>query len=119
MTEIAIKRVREEPRDDDGQRILVDRLWPRGVSKEDAHLDQRAPDVAPSNDLRKWFHHDPDNWDEFVNRYRAELDENPDAAEFAEQIKQHKKVTLLIDAKDSEHNHALVLREWLRGESQN
>ncbi|KAA9394029.1 DUF488 domain-containing protein [Kocuria coralli] len=113
MTEIAIKRVREETSPEDGQRILVDRLWPRGVSKQDADLDGHPKEVAPSNELRTWFGHDPGKWEEFTDRYRAELDDNPAAEEFVEQIRGSAKVTLLFGAKDEEHNHAIVLRKWL------
>ncbi|MDO5619420.1 DUF488 domain-containing protein [Kocuria sp.] len=114
MTEIKIKRVRDTPSDQDGERILVDRLWPRGVSKEKADLDERDKEVAPSTELRKWFGHDPAKWDEFVKRYRKELDANGAAAELADQIKDRATVTLLFDAKDTEHNEAVVLRDWLQ-----
>ncbi|WP_047691239.1 DUF488 domain-containing protein [Kocuria sp. ZOR0020] len=113
MTEIVIKRVREEPQEQDGVRILVDRLWPRGLSKAKADVGCRVPEAAPSPELRKWFNHEPAKWEEFVERYRAELEENSAAAELGAQIERHPKVTLLYDAKDTKHNHALILRDWL------
>lgn len=119
MTEIRIKKVREDPSEQDGQRILVDRVWPRGVSKEDAELDQHPKEVAPSTDLRRWFGHDPDKWEEFRQRYRNELKDNAAAAELAKGIKEHATVTLLFGAKDAEHNQAVVLQEWLREQLKN
>ncbi|ROZ64598.1 DUF488 family protein [Kocuria soli] len=112
MTEIVTKRVREEPSDDDGQRLLVDRLWPRGVTKEQAALDGHPKDVAPSNELRKWFH-GGGSFEEFADKYRAELDDSQAAADFVQEIKQLPKVTLLYGAKDTQQNHAEVLKQWL------
>lgn len=116
MTHVEIKKVRDEPSDDDGVRLLVDRIWPRGVSKDDAKLDGHPKDVAPSDDLRKWFDHDPEKFEEFGDRYRAELDDNDAAQELAGQLRDErpKQVTLLYGAKDDEHNNAVVLRDWLR-----
>lgn len=99
-----------------GYRILVDRLWPRGMKKEDAVIDLWAKDIAPSNELRKWFGHDPAKYNEFAAKYRLELDGNPIAAEFALLCRDKlalQDVILLYAAKNEEHNNAVVLREWL------
>lgn len=114
MTEIAIRRVYEAPGADDGYRVLVDRLWPRGMSHERAHLDAWLKQVAPSPALRTWWHHDPDTAVEFAARYRAELDENPAGAELLATVREHPRVTLVYAARDPKVNHALVLRDWLR-----
>lgn len=117
MTTIRIKDVRDEPAKTDGWRVLVDRLWPRGVSKERAALDDWVKDVAPSTELRKWFHGQPEgerDFAEFTKRYRAELEENPAAAEFARAVAEHDSVSLLFDNHDREHNNAAVLRDWLQ-----
>ncbi|MFE7406283.1 DUF488 domain-containing protein [Isoptericola sp. NPDC057559] len=112
---IAVKRVYEPPEPDDGTRVLVDRLWPRGVSKGRAHLDRWCKEVAPSTELRHWFHHEPDRFAEFERRYRAELAGNPEVAELAALGAGDARLTLLYSARDTEHNQALVLREVLRG----
>lgn len=116
MTHVEIKKVRDEPSSDDGLRLLVDRLWPRGVSKDDAELDGHPKDVAPSTELRQWFDHDPEKFQEFGDRYRAELDDNDAARDLAAKLRDERpqQVTLLYGAKDDEHNHAIVLRDWLR-----
>jgi len=110
---LQIKRIYEEPADDDGYRVLVDKLWPRGVSKEDAYLDEWNKDVTPSTDLRKWFDHDPEKFEEFSQRYKGELTEKED--ELRQLIKRacSERLTLLYAAKDTEHNHALVLKEFI------
>ncbi len=112
---ITLKRIYEPYRKDDGYRVLVDRLWPRGVSKEKAHLDLWLKEIAPSNTLRKWFGHDPEKWEEFKKRYKKELE---DKKEFINQLKllkkKHKTVTLLYGAKDKEHNEAAVLADLLK-----
>ncbi|MEO8778988.1 MAG: DUF488 family protein [Rhodanobacter sp.] len=111
---IAIKRSYEEPAKDDGYRVLVERLWPRGMKKEAVPLDQWAKELAPSTALRKWFGHDPALWDGFRHRYAGELD---GLAEYwqplAERSTRH-KVTLIYSAHDEEHNGALVLRDYLQ-----
>lgn len=113
-TEIRIRRVYEEPSADDGLRVLVDRLWPRGRSKQSARVDAWIKDIAPSKDLRTWFGHIPERFDEFATRYRAELDANPEAVcRLRELIAGHPRVTLLYGAKDNEHNNAVVLRKYL------
>ena len=111
---IAIKRAYEEPLKKDGYRILIDKLWPRGIKKEDAALDEWAKDLAPSSALRKWFGHDPKHWSAFQKKYKAELDKNETIDEFVEQHSDKKKITLIYGAKDTEHNHALVLQEYLK-----
>ncbi len=110
---ITIKRIYEPASKADGYRILVDRLWPRGIKKEEAHIDQWLKEVAPSNELRKWFHHEADNWEEFVAKYRAELHGSPALEELRAIVHVHKTVTLLYGAKDEEHNQAAVLLELL------
>ena len=109
--EIKIKRVYEKPDEEDGIRILVDRLWPRGLTKENASVDLWLKDLAPSTELRKWFGHDPVKWKEFQKRYLQELEKNKEQGLLLkEQIKKG-KVTLVYGAKDEEHNQALVLKE--------
>lgn len=110
---VLIKRIYERPSSDDGFRVLVDRLWPRGVTKERAELDDWLKDVAPSPELRKWWNHNPETMAEFAVRYRAELDDNPAIATLREFIAEHPVVTLLYGAKDPKVNHALVLQEYL------
>jgi uncharacterized protein YeaO (DUF488 family) len=113
---IALKRAYEEPARGDGRRILVDRLWPRGIKKEDLKLDAWAKELAPSTELRKWFGHDPAKWAEFKKRYGAEL-KRANAAETMRGLlakkPRAKAVTLLYGAKDTEHNEAVVLRDYL------
>lgn len=110
---IVIKRVYEAAAKSDGFRVLVDRIWPRGVSKEAAEVDEWAKELAPSPLLRKWFGHDPERWAEFQKKYRAELGENDAVAGFLEAHKGRKKITLIYAAKDEAHNHALVLQHYL------
>lgn len=112
---IRLKRVYEPPLDEDGFRVLVDRLWPRGVSKERAALDLWLKDVGPSNALRKWYGHVPERWAEFQEQYRAELAANDAFAELVRVAKEHKVITLLFGARDEERNEAVVLRELLEG----
>jgi len=109
-----IKRVYEPASDDDGFRVLVDRVWPRGVSKEKAHLDLWAKDIAPSTELRKWYGHVPERFGEFARRYREELGANPEAlAEARSWGEEHDRVTLLYGAHDGETSQAAVLRDLL------
>ena len=114
MTEFKIKRVYEEPTKADGYRVLVDRLWPRGVSKEKAALDEWNKEVAPSPELREWFGHRPERFEEFVARYQTELEENEAVESFREAVKDNKVVTLLYAARDQEANQAIVLQEFLK-----
>jgi uncharacterized protein YeaO (DUF488 family) len=110
---VHIKRVYEKAETADGTRILVDRLWPRGVTKERARVDLWLKEVAPSTELRKWFGHDPEKWTEFQRRYGHELKQNGEAmARLKEAAKGH--ATLLYGAKDEKHNEALVLKSLLR-----
>lgn len=109
-----IKRVYEEPEPADGYRILVDRLWPRGVSHERAHLDTWDKDIAPSPELRTWYGHDPAKFTQFAERYRAELDAHPDAVAALTHLgATHPRVTLLFAAHDPQTSHAAVLRDYL------
>lgn len=110
---IAIKRVYDAPARGDGRRILVDRLWPRGISKEKAKLHAWVKEVAPSNDLRKWYHHDPAKWDEFRRRYFAELDSDPAAVEALRAEMTGAKVTFLFSSREAERNNAAALREYM------
>ncbi len=108
-----IKRIYEDPADSDGFRVLVDRIWPRGVSKERAKLDVWLREVAPTNELRTWFHHEEPKWPEFRTRYRAELADNPAVTELRALIADHDPVTLLYSAHNETENQAVVLREFL------
>ena len=110
---IRIKRTYEDRARGDGQRILVERLWPRGMKKEALHADAWLKDVAPSTELRKWFAHQVDRWPEFRRRYRKELNANPDAWAPILAASRKRTVTLLYSAHDTEHNGALVLCEYL------
>lgn len=113
---IQLKRAYDDATKDDGYRVLVERLWPRGVSKEDARLDDWAKDVAPSTELRKWFSHDVDRWESFQERYRDELRTNDDAQATLETLKNRAKqgtLTLVFGSKDTEHNSAVVLKSIL------
>ncbi|MDX9740121.1 MAG: DUF488 domain-containing protein [Gammaproteobacteria bacterium] len=106
---ISLKRVYEKPARDDGMRILVDRIWPRGMKKEEAKIDLWLKDIAPSTELRKWFGHDPERWSGFQARYRAELEGSEALAELRK-LSRKGKVTLVYGARDEKHNNALVLR---------
>ncbi|MBS0423250.1 MAG: DUF488 domain-containing protein [Proteobacteria bacterium] len=110
---ILLKRAYESPEPSDGFRILVDRLWPRGVSKDAAQIDWWFKDIAPSTSLRKWFGHDPLKWDEFRNRYFQELDQNPVAVGQLVEHLRRGTVTLVYGAKDKAHSHALALKTYL------
>lgn len=112
---VSIARIYDEPSGDDGFRVLVDRLWPRGLKKADVHVDVWLKDVGPSDELRGWFGHEPERWEEFARRYRAELEDNPAFAELRSLVAEHPAVTLLYGAKDTEHNQAVVLAEALGG----
>lgn len=110
---LQIRRIYEAPQKDDGYRVLVDRLWLRGVSKERAALDDWMKDIAPSPELRIWFGHDPKKFNEFKERYKEELKHNPATATLARIVSSQENVTLLYAAKDPEVNHALVLKEFI------
>ena len=112
---VRMKRAYERPARDDGTRILVDRLWPRGLSKEAAAIDEWLKGIAPSTALRQWFGHKPERWEEFRERYRAELSKNEAVVQLRQLSKKEKHVTLLYAAHDVEHNQAVVLAELLEG----
>ncbi len=116
MFSVLTKRIYDKPSDKDGYRVLVDRLWPRGISKDEARLDDWAKEIAPSNELRKSFDHKPDKMPEFKEKYLYEIEANEVATEFEniilKELNKH-NVTLLYGAKDEEHNNAIVLREWI------
>ncbi|RMA46361.1 DUF488 domain-containing protein [Bifidobacterium sp. wkB344] len=114
MGQVDIKRVYEQAADEDGVRILVDRLWPRGVSKERAALSGWLKEVAPSPDLRRWWHHDPERFEDFARRYRTELDDNPALEDLLSIVREHDRTTLVYAAKDPAVNHALILRDYIR-----
>jgi uncharacterized protein YeaO (DUF488 family) len=111
---IHLKRVYEEPSKTDGLRVLVERLWPRGLTKERAAVDLWLKDVAPSPELRKWFGHDPARWEQFQQRYRQELRQKTEAVRLLRQKAKEGAVTLVYAARDQEHNGALVLKGFLR-----
>ncbi len=111
--QIYTKRIYDPPSDSDGQRILIDRIWPRGLSREKARLDYWARDCAPSTELRKWYHHDPDKWEEFRKRYFAELNAAPQALETLRPYLQG-KVTLLFASRETSLNNATALKQYLQ-----
>ncbi|HEY4128500.1 MAG TPA: DUF488 family protein [Gammaproteobacteria bacterium] len=112
---VHIKRIYDKPEKTDGCRILVDRLWPRGLSKQKAKVDHWLRDVAPSTRLRKWYGHDPERWTEFQRRYRAELKTEKDAVKKLKALlKQHKAATLLFSSKVEKLNNAVALKAYLR-----
>lgn len=110
---IRLKRVYEPPAATDGVRVLVDRVWPRGVAKDKAAIDHWLKAVAPSTALRQWFGHDPARWAEFGRRYRAELAQNPEALVALRRLARRGTMTLLYGARDTEHNQAVVLKAVL------
>jgi uncharacterized protein YeaO (DUF488 family) len=110
---IRLKRVYEPPSPEDGVRVLVDRLWPRGLRKADAAIDRWMKDIAPSTELRQWFGHDPERWQEFRRRYARELRQHATTIDELHELAQHKTVTLVFGARDEEHNDAVALREVL------
>jgi uncharacterized protein YeaO (DUF488 family) len=110
---IKIKRIYDEAAPDDGVRLLVDRLWPRGLSKEKAAVDHWLKEIAPSDELRRWFGHDPEKWQEFRERYRRELEAQAPLLKEISQQARKETVTLVYAAHDEEHNNAVVLKELL------
>lgn len=109
-----IKRVYDEPAGKDGYRILIDRLWPRGLKKETAAIDEWEKDIAPTTELRKWFGHQPERWKEFQRKYFEELKKNPSLTTFMNKYRNRKIITLLYAGKDTKHTHALVLQQYLQ-----
>ncbi|QMT61091.1 DUF488 domain-containing protein [Legionella sp. PC997] len=114
MHEIKIKRIYEQADSSDGYRILVDRLWPRGVNKEKAAIDLWLKEIAPSNELRQWFHHQPEKWQEFKKRYTGELAEKQEQLTKITTKAEHQTVTLLYSAKNEKFNNAIALLELIK-----
>ena len=112
---IKLKRAYEPPAPDDGTRILIDRLWPRGVKKIDAAIHEWVKDIAPSTGLRKWFGHDPARWQEFRRRYQSEIRQHPDEFDRLCTLAQYGRITLVFSAHDEAHNDAVVLKDLLLG----
>jgi uncharacterized protein YeaO (DUF488 family) len=110
---IKIKRVYEKPGKEDGSRILVDRFWPRGLTKEKAALNLWLKDIAPTTELRKWFNHDPAKWNEFIKKYLKELKENEESISILKEFLKKGPVTLIYAAKDEAHNEALVIKDFV------
>ncbi|MCE2510025.1 MAG: DUF488 domain-containing protein [Alphaproteobacteria bacterium] len=115
MPKIRVKRIHEPAAKTDGHRLLVDRLWPRGISKDKAALDDWMKEIAPSTKLRQWFGHDPKRWDGFRRRYAAELDQQPERVAEIRNLAAKRRVTLLYSARDADHNQAVALAEYLEG----
>lgn len=116
MGKLQVKRIYEAPEETDGSRVLVDRLWPRGIKKEKAELTAWEKTIAPTNELRKAFGHDPEKFPAFAQKYEDELEKSPESGAFLEKIKSFLEtgnVTLLYGAKDPEHNNAVVLKDWI------
>jgi len=114
MANVKIKRIYEPFSKSDGYRILVDRLWPRGMKKEEAHIDQWLKEIAPSTELRQWFHAEPGMWEQFRMKYIDELKDSNAVDELIADINTHDTTTLLYSVRDEEHNHALILREFIK-----
>jgi uncharacterized protein YeaO (DUF488 family) len=114
---VKLRRAYDAPRSGDGTRVLIDRLWPRGVRKVDAAIDLWAKDIAPSTALRRWFGHDPARWDEFRRRYSEEIHQHGDRLDELRALAQGGRITLVFAAHDKAHNDAVVLREILLGRS--
>jgi uncharacterized protein YeaO (DUF488 family) len=113
--DIRLKRAYDPPSAEDGERVLVDRLWPRGVRKSDAAIDRWLKEIAPSTELRRWFGHDPGRWSEFRRRYRRELSGHPEVVNELRALARKRPVTLIYAARDERHNEAVVLRDILLG----
>jgi len=114
---IKTKRAYEKPAKEDGTRVLVDRLWPRGISKSAASVDEWLKEIAPSDGLRKWFHHDPSRWEDFRRRYTKELKGKKDLTKKLMDISRSGTLTLVYSARDEIHNQANVLKEFLENET--
>jgi uncharacterized protein YeaO (DUF488 family) len=110
---VRLKRAYEPPAADDGTRILIDRLWPRGVKKTDAAIDEWMKEIAPSSALRKWFGHEPGRWQEFRRRYQSEIRQHPEQFEQLRTLARHGPITLVFAARDEAHNDAVVLKDLL------
>ncbi len=112
---IKLKRAYEPPAPDDGTRVLIDRLWPRGVKKADAAINEWMKEIAPSTGLRKWFGHDPARWQEFRRRYQSEIRQHPEEFDRLRTLAEHGRITLVFSAHDEAHNDAVVLKDLLVG----
>ena len=110
---VRLKRAYEPPAPDDGMRILIDRLWPRGIRKTDAAIDEWMKEIAPSTELRKWFGHDPEHWHEFRRRYQSEIRRHPEELDRLRALAQQGRITLVFSAHDEAHNDAVVLKDLL------
>ena len=110
---VSLKRVYEKPSPNDGKRVLVERLWPRGLKKEDAKVDEWLREIAPSTELRKWFDHDPAKWNEFKNRYWKELEKKQEIISILTKEIEGKQITFVFAAKDEKHNNAVALSEYI------
>jgi uncharacterized protein YeaO (DUF488 family) len=114
---LKVKRAYDAPENADGFRVLVDRIWPRGLTKTSARIDLWLKDIAPSAALRKWFGHDPTKWPEFRKRYFRELDEKPEAIAELENLLSKRRVTFVFSARDNEHNNAIALKDYVESKS--
>jgi|SRR5215472_4778107 uncharacterized protein YeaO (DUF488 family) len=112
---LKVKRVYDAPAKSDGRRVLVDRIWPRGLKKSEARIDEWLRKIAPSTGMRKWFNHDPRKWEQFKKKYGAELKEHREEVEKLGRDSRKRTVTLLFGAKDTAHNNALALKEYVEG----
>jgi len=112
--DVRLKRAYEPPAKSDGHRYLVDRIWPRGVSRDEAELEDWLKEIAPSNELRKWFDHDPERWAEFRRRYMSELKQHRDELRELARQAADIRITLVYGARDQEHNQAIVIRQYLK-----
>jgi uncharacterized protein YeaO (DUF488 family) len=110
---IKLKRAYEQPASNDGIRVLIDRLWPRGVKKASAAIDEWMKEIAPSTELRKWFGHDPERWPEFQRRYKSEIRQHPEQLDRLRHLAQYGRITLVFSAHDETHNDAVVLKDLL------
>ncbi len=115
--QITLKRAYDDPTPQDGRRILVDRLWPRGITKDALAIDDWLKDLAPSSELRRWYNHAPDRWQEFQKRYKSELDQNKDAVDACLELCRKGPVTLVYAAKTTDKNNAIVLQEYLHSKN--
>lgn len=114
---VMLKRVYDEPSETDGTRVLVDRLWPRGLSKQAVSADLWLREAAPSAELRRWYGHDPRRWPQFRRKYRSELARHPETLELLDDLRRRSPVTLIFAARDAAHSHAVVLRKALQDRS--
>ncbi len=110
---IDTKRIYEKPTNEDGYRVLVDQLWPRGLKKEDARIDRWVKEIAPTTELRKWYNHDPEKWNEFRRRYFEELDRRPEMVSELVELARDRKITFLFSSKETKLNNASALKEYV------